>query len=349
VNWVGFYTDGKAADNWMHEDSGHVTLWSCSYSSIVYCRIIGDPSKISTIPPGNNITNQSGIRTENTLGCLISDCYLADFLTTKVNAAGVLSYKSRNMTITHCEFHNCQNGFQPKGGYAEDTPLNPGGFTGLRFCYNLIHPTVKFGLRLHSQVSTTPEDYHHYYCNRITSSNNVIELTSTSTGGFGGSNSNDNFYGIQFYNNVLRDNANEGLFWYSSNPYNINPGARDNSWANNIILRANYDWRAYGTPQTHFTPAWVLGMQRNIYSSQGANYASFSDGSLSFSNAQAAGLESDSLFSVDAGLDADARPQPGSPAIGLGRDIHGTFGPVNGVIDAGCYPTGTEVIGIRNG
>ena len=43
----------------------------------------------------------------------------------------------------------------------------------------------------------------------------------------------------------------------------------------------------------------------------------------------------------------DYQLSPGSPCATLGRDYYGFYGPVGATIPAGCYVTGSEIIGVR--
>jgi hypothetical protein len=186
-----------------------------------------------------------------------------------------------------------------------------------------------------------------------------MEFTSSATGNFYGITSQNIWavgFGLQFYNNVLDypkpfDTITYTVGIFGDTMDNETTIDRNFTWANNIFMPGASKHVVF-SGATVESPTGVHGLRifstasnRNIYTRRG-NYIGYTGGGgYTFADANAAGKEVDSI-TADPLLDADYRPQEGSPAIGFGRDVFGRFGPVNGVVDAGCYPTGTEVIGV---
>jgi hypothetical protein len=238
---------------------------------------------------------------------------------------------------------NCRNGAQLKGGFGNG--VGYGGFIGLKFRYNYSHGGGGMLIRLHSTVALTASDYHHIYCNLCVNSF-LFDQTSSSTGANSGDGS-DVFYGVHFYNNVSsRTSSSDGHCQFSVRPYFAAPVARQSSSFNNIFVgTSNRVISAYSELVNEIQYLFGYSSNRSIFNSV-TTHVSGSGGNLTFAQWQAQGKDLNSLNATDPLLDSNFRPAGGSPAIGLGRDLFGTFGPANGVVDAGCYPTGSEIIGI---
>jgi hypothetical protein len=266
-----------------------------------------------------------------------------------------LHYRAYYITVENNHFYRGTNAVFQKRGFWAGTPLK-----GIRCRFNLIE-RVSAGVHIAGVRNEGPDerDRNHYYCNVFLDCSAEIVRVST-----------DNFThlchdDIQVYNNVIANNPGSAYGAVDIQPiahgslYNneFSPADRNNKWFNNITVGTFglYGHLGYGSHGGDTVDvAWwqaFFKSSRNLYQSISAMWRGTTEPLLSatWEDLQAGGGEAGSLRNVNPLLDGDWKPQPGSPAIGLGRDLLGTFGPVDGVIDAGCYPTGTEVIGIRNG
>ena len=366
ITVAGFYfSDVGQSNDMAGNDSGRLLVWGdFRHVEIRYCRFFKDPKHyIYQISNWNRKGNNDGsVRIEAGDGpVLIADNFFeGDWDSNHNNSPHILYYQSSNIIVEHNEFHrgNCsvflKRGFlQPSGQFSR--PL----ITRIR--YNLSRGVSKAlyicGIRDEDPGGDNEDVRNWFYCN-------VFKDTKADIISIGSDNAaaachnamrifNNVFYGTTDPAYAVFDTETLGGLGFRANPWS--PWPRDNMVFNNITLPGRvYGSRRYssGEDQPIDAQFWhdFWQFERNIL--QSANQIWKAEGheplnSATLTDMQAVGGELNSLFGVDPLLDSEHKPLPGSPAIGLGRDRLGAFGPVDGVVNAGCYPTGTEVIGIR--
>jgi hypothetical protein len=164
------------------------------------------------------------------------------------------------------------------------------------------------------------------------------------------------FNGFRFFNNTLieqRRTSESGMYYLEGDHYKDGPPVRNIMLFNNLGSNlSNYFHCGYGS---YRDIQWVHDfavMDRNLIHD---NINLFRGGDnltgITWEQWSTTGDDENSIYQQDPQFidTVDYKPAPGSPAIGAGRDLLGAFGPVDGVVNIGCYATGTEVVGIKHG
>lgn len=112
VIFDGFFTDENSANNHPSADTGPVVMNGSVGSEIRSCVVLGDVAAWSD--------NHCGIRFEQVLDCVASDCYISGFAyepgpSASQNSAGIMGYDCTGCTIEHCEITACGIGIFWKG------------------------------------------------------------------------------------------------------------------------------------------------------------------------------------------------------------------------------------------
>jgi len=361
VSLIGiYYSDVGVNDSHAKIQSGRIFVTGGDNTDvhIAYCRFYkGSTHSDWEKAQGLKTDNDGSIRIERSPRVFITDCHFeATWQGYVVNSPHILIYYASYTFINNNYFsrgNTCV--FAKRGFWGDNLTASP---LIIRFNNNhtkSVSEQLRYaGIRDEAIATGNEDDRNWIYCN-------VFEAPKEGGPTFG----SDNFTylchnGIRIFNNVVggvttidygsMDWGPVSGFSLYDNAYS--PPDRNNMSFNNIFLQTLAYYKP-GNPNSSEPRdlAWVNAFfktQRNLVE----GYTQLFRGrppldTATWADLQASGGETDSLQGVSPNLDADFRPQTGSPAIGLGRDLLGAFGPVNGVVDAGCYPTGDEVIGIR--
>lgn len=292
-------------------DTGPVVIWDCVGSEVEGCIIDGGPSI-------NYTDNWNGIRVENGTAFVIRNNQISNFTRsvsggTNHNQSCITIYGGADGLVEHNALSNAGAGV-----YFKDTgTTNPQSGNVVR--YNLVDGCLQA-----FAWSVTGQDRNYVYQNLVTDCELGLEFT-------GASPCNDWVYNNTFYN------LSQGGLYLSNTS-----GTGGKVW-NNI-----FSVSPYGIFLNGFTmPAdTVLQFQHNVWHSITNTYSG-SDGNQSLAafksanpnqeQAAPAGTSSDPLFTSSG---TDFTLQAGSPARNLG--VHPGTAESN---HAGCYQTGTEVMG----
>lgn len=369
VEVIGFYiSDRDCEDSYSADDSGRIVIWGPTYTNIAvrYCRFFTTTKHQNyqwtwphpTLPPITN--NDSSLRLEACSYITESDNYFEQDWTKYVNnQTHQTHYQAFYITIEYNYFKNGTNAvFQKRGFGAGGVTGQP--MKGVRFRHNVCEGVAASiyitGLRDDGPSET---DRSHYY-------GNLFLYPRTEVVKMGVDNVTEFPHGgLRLFNNTIihQDTAGYGVMDLASvsheslynNPYA--PPDRANAWYNNIVsvakAYANLGYNAHDGDLCD--GAWwkaFMKSQNNCYEGIAAMWISGASNSLPLSTytwAQlvAAGCETNSIAGPALMLDANGRLLAGSPCINAGKDLLGTYGPVNGTIDAGCY-AGGKVPGIRS-
>lgn len=333
VHWVGFLSDENDTNNKGITDSGTASLWSSDSGKILGCTLIGTTGHTS---------NYSGIRLEATADAEASDNDISGYSDAQ-NQAGILLYRSANPSIHHNEIYDCYHGFQTKG--SSTGGLNP--IYGIDYYMNLIHDCTHM-FRWHGPVEGASGELNLVRQNIGYNLTYTHEFTSSSTH----VGEQD---GLRIFNNSVY-NVSTAEYWIQ-HTYNLDGVVpRNNIFFNNIIsIVTDYLHAEYATVSTPETFEEFGDYKTNCihsYTNIGNGSSSSTLDSLTLSAWQTTYLEdvdsttSDPVF-VDPITTRDFTLDTGSSCIDLGVDLLGQFGAVDGVVDAGVYVTGNELIGIR--
>ena len=285
--------------------------------------------------------NYAAIRLHESVDITIRNMWVTGFGLTDESNAAVNTYSSLRVTIENNLFTNNGSGIYLKGNPDPTTPVGANGHI-VRFNWIEV-PDGGFGIHaLQNGIGSALAPVLIYQ-------NIVIGGTrALSTIDIAPANGARPEY-IKFLNNTVVQPTGDGCF--------VTIGElKDNAaieYRNNICYDpAAAPVFASGGASTTSLELDRLTMTRNLYYSAGSSIAFPS--AITWANWQGTWLQdansvenSDPLF-VSLGTD-DYHLQGGSPALTLGRALHGVGGADNTTIPAGAYITGSETIGLTSG
>lgn len=325
IKFVGIFTDlnNPNGQNWV--DSGPACIRSGEGCGVYKCHIIGKQH------PAND--NNAGVRVESMHKAEIADNVISGFRGGN-NNAGVTVYDCLGLRMHHNDISDCYYGIIPKA--------KP---TGFMFYNNKVSNCVQFARILVPSYNGTDVE-EGWLFNNIGDKLGLICGMTSSDGVF-------RVNKLKIFNNTFNDltklpNDPAAVSWAVSPP----DEERDNPFFNNIIHSAGGFLGSYqGQPSTPVRMAKFIQSDRNVFH----NVSDFFNGGpmdpFTVADWQTAGQELDSVFANPLFTDRagkDFTLQAGSPAIGIGRDRLGQFGPVGGTVNAGARPLSqSEVIGVR--
>jgi len=112
VMYVGLYTDSRAGNNNMpFEDTGSIIVREISDVKVLHCKCYGETSADWAL---DNANNYSGIRVESASRIEVADCFSNGFSKNSPNAPGIMLYKSRDFHVHHNYAEDCSAGVYPK-------------------------------------------------------------------------------------------------------------------------------------------------------------------------------------------------------------------------------------------
>lgn len=339
IHVVGMYMSTMRPDTGMAADSGVCTFWNGNYVTVSYCRFEGDPNE------GPN--NYSAIRFEGCENSLVRDNYFTDWGQNSQGSA--MKYYGCNFCIfEHNEVYRCETAINPKGwnsGY--------GGYMyGHRWRYNIIQGCSRTAVFAQA-VETGPNgERNWFYANQVTESGSLWSISLHS----GGADIGHFAGGCDIFNNTYDDRTVNGasqigiIYHNVSHRDAIKPA--DNTFYNNICTQhdglSGISWTS--SSGASLAASWADYNDNCYYQVPYAGVTWGAGGDLnqypwsSWQNIN--GEDVDSIFS-DPQYVAEYKLAAGSPCRNKGVDREGAFGSTNATIDMGCYPTGTETMGIR--
>ena len=300
-------------------DTGPVTIWDCTGTTIEGCTIDGGPSI-------NYTDNWNGVRVENGTGFTIRNNVIANFTRsvsggTNHNQTCITLYGAKDGIIEHNDLSNAGAGV-----YFKDTGVT-NAQNNNRVRYNAIHGVLEA-----VAFSITAEDRNYVYQNLITGCDFGLVVT-------GGGLSNDWIFNNTYYNcaqavvYLANSSGSGGRFW--NNIAHTSPiGIATNGFT--MVADTVFD----GEHNCWFNLT-------NFYNGSDGNrtFASFKGAYADQEQAATVSVESDPLFVTNG---SNFHLQGGSPAATLGVDLGDldVDGSTVDAIPAGCYVSGTETMGV---
>ncbi len=333
VEWIGVFVDEVAS--YSTDNGGIGGIAEAQGCAITHCVIRGDASLA-----GGSL--HSAIRVNGTddgvqTYVAYNKCYNVGNDISDANQSAILVLESRDVLVEHNECWDSSGGiFVKRNGAA------PGN---LIFRYNYIHDCNNCGIRIGTTNPNGSTAYtthvHNNLCVNIDSAGFSVDISSSGTGDQANvifqNNTAVNCYagffppyiptfgetsGGKFYNNIIASPTTSALRF-------------DGSGAFTSITTATFDF------QHNVYYSFPTFVTSDTISSQ--NFAYWT-GTVGQDTVSPATITSDPLF-INAGT-GDYKLQAGSPARDLGVDILDLQGGgTSASIHAGCYVTGSEVIG----
>tara|TARA_R100000306_G_scaffold62558_2_gene73390 strand:- start:47221 stop:48714 length:1494 start_codon:yes stop_codon:yes gene_type:complete len=323
IRFSGIYSDLNDPNGQNYVDTGLTSFREGIGCSIHKCHLIGKQH------PQNN--NNAAVRIEGIVSGEIGDNKIEGFRG-NTNNAGITLYRSMGARIHHNDITDCFDAFHPK---SKDSSF--------QFYGNKVYSCNQFARLLIPSYSGTAAEEGWIFNNTGNNLNKIIGMT-TSDGPF-------RIDKVKVFNNTFNNiaTANDpGAIYWSASP----DSPRDNQFYNNIIHTAYAVFGSYRTyPGTAAEMAGFWTSDRNVFQGTTKFFNAGGLNAVTLAQWQAVGQDVNSVFanpSFTNRASGDFTLQAGSPALGLGRDKLGMFGPVDGVINAGARPTNSaEIIGIR--
>lgn len=330
VKWIGFASDNNDGDNQAITESGTVVFRSSADCELHLCKLGG-----ATGYSGN----YSGVRVELSDRFVSEDMLIDGYANGgQANKAGVILYKSNNVSMGHWTVTNCLSAAQIKG--SDD------GVTHTIYALDLYQWDVDSctnAFRLHGPVKGPSGELNYIRQSLIKNTARIVELTTSSTH----VGEQD---GLRIFNNTARNLTGDAAIWLNNN-FSEGVRPRDNQFFNNIIDVSPYYWAKYYAGYTGDFLADFMQCDRNILHSIPQPFNGSTGEPLdSLTLAQWQSIYGQDLNSLtdDPLLNADGSLQGGSPAIGLGRDRLNIFGGgIDSVINAGAFGLGQDAPGVR--
>jgi hypothetical protein len=359
IHWIGMYSDDRAPNNKLW--GGEATISGCwgrgHYSSFRLCRLIrgNDLEQI-----GADFDNKCHFRIDHATHTTFSDNHLSI-----VDCQQAMN--NTCWTVYQCSFMTIHNNtcvstlptpmcMNIKAGVSRGRPIE-----GIRFFNNRIE---NFAWTIHCTGATkeTEGEYYrsHFYGNLAIGgktffawnlnddygystnglrlfNNTIVNMTSnTESAAFSLSGRHDkdpqwNPRDITMYNNISYNTT-----LYMMTPYATDKDPKGFPWMSQFsIWDRNCAWG--------YTKLMRSGLDDpQLNDATWETWTSYIDADAS-SKTDQNGLNADPEFADT----VDYRLSPESPCATLGRDYYGFYGPVGATIPAGCYVTGSEIIGIR--
>lgn len=314
--WNGLYVNEAVSTG--HPDTGTSVLWASNHCTIKNCVFegIGIPAPWAD--------NHNGVRCEGTTGCVVTNNRISNFNSAQGasggwshNGAGVMTYGSNDLEVSHNTISGCGSGIFIKGQatnqygvrvlYNRITDCGSGLLpgitsptgTGNEMAYNLVARCMGTTLRLVADAAPG--------CNNWDVHHNTFDL--------GGAAGQNGMYNVTTWHRELRDNLfilDNGGGWHA---FYVNDSVQ-------VASLPDFHHNLYFA--TSGTPRWVgfNGAHSSLSAWQAA------------SGVDAGSVDVDPLL-VDRAA-GDYRLSASSPA----RTASSTGGPV------GCFVSGSEVIGV---
>lgn len=317
VRWRGFYINEANAP--YHTDTGPVAIFMSNNIVIENNEVVGRPQTARD--------NYNGVRVEASNNITVANNRIHGFTYDPStpspgshNAAGIMLYGNRDVTIEHNEIYNTNAAVFPKGSDNYNMVIR----------YNLIYACIK-GVRI---------SYSHATLGRNLVYQNVIRDGSSPTSSGAetmGIDVAENTNNYTFANNTIHNVGNGVYFSNSMNQSNL-------VFRNNIISNANNAFNAYNASSRAFTinnqdyhsvGEWAYG---------GVVYYTLSAWGTA-TGGDAASITANPQY-VDAAI-SNFRLGATSPARNVGIDILdlNVNGNTGDAIHLGAYITGNEQIG----
>lgn len=328
VKFVGIYSDMNNANGKIRDDSGLASIRGGAANrpvglGIYKCHLVGKQ---------NAFDNNAGVRVEITNAPEVADNKIEGFRG-NTNNAGITVYNALGVRMHHNDIHDCYHAVYPKS-----KPV------GYKFYNNKITSCADFIRSLVPSYNGTEVEQAWVYNNTGKDVGRVWGM-STSDGSF-------RIADIKLFNNTFYNvtAANDpGAITWASSP---SAGDKDNRFFNNIIhTAANFMGTYQGNPNTAAKLADFIKSDRNVLHNISDYFNGGGIEAITIAQWQGVGQDVNTVFGnpmLTSIASGDFTLQAGSPAINLGRDLMGAFGPVGGTVNAGARPlSSSEVIGIR--
>jgi len=346
ITWAGeFWID--EADCPSATSGGAFVIRLLDATNIIFdgLRIIADPT---VLPADNHV----GIFMSTSEAVEIRNCTISGFSNDEANnvenASGIEIYTTGNIIIEHNTFFGNGSAIHEKAPH--DGATNNTGPVWIR--YNLCYDNST-GIVIH-RAPHTSGDPCLIYQNIVR--DGVIHYVGETTTAFAMRLFSDatSPMHVKIFNNTV-DGCDAALLIRTANTFQANAG---HLWWNNIVrdIATHVLWNIDGGA-SNFTDKARFDAEHNVYYETPTDFANTAGTDISFASWQGATYDqddddggsddsiigSDPLF-VNYASD-DFHLQGGSPALTIGRAIYSIGGSDDTVIPAGCYITGSEVIG----
>ncbi len=322
IEWIGIYADEADAEGHIDLDCGVVTCWNADHITIADCHIVGNPEE-------SGGDNYSAIRLEGVEDVWVRGNILEGFYGGGgTNHTGITLYGVDRLVVEQNDFLRCAHGIQPKGanyGFEmREMTVRRNRFAGCTHALRLHRPVANPGGARSRIYQNIVEDTRYFF--EITTSGGEVVFADT-----------------DIFNNTIvraRDGGDPGCFWWAGRP-----SGGDNRIFNNIFFDADTYFGSYNATADEISAfaAFDYNCLDVVRSTFGGSRA-LRD--LSFADWQVLHGQDGGSITEDPMLRDDYRLEAGSPCVAAGRDLLGTFGPIDAPVNMGAFVVGDEVIGV---